>query len=94
MHTLAIVLGRMRTTRIVFFLSVLTIVGIVIYMYTFIYSQQLMVLYFLLFIVAPLLYFCIRCWGAEKKHEYAFLSLLLKIVMFTGMLSMLGYKYF
>ncbi len=94
MQTLAIVLGRTRTTRIVFLLSILTIVGIVIYMYTFIYSQQIMVLYFLLLIVAPLLYFCIRCWGAEKKHEYAFLSHLLKIVMLTGMLSMLGYKYF
>ncbi len=88
MNTLAIALGRKRTTKIVFVFAAFMVFGVVLYMYKYIYSQQLLVLYFLFAIVAPLLYFCIRTWGAETVKDYAFLSTLLKIIMFLGLCSM------
>lgn len=92
-NSLAISMGRLRTTQFVFSLASLTIVAVVVYLYTFLYDKKLMVVYFLLLIVAPLLYFCVQCWGAEKKKEYSRLSIILKLVMVSGMLSIICYKF-
>ncbi len=89
MNTLPIALGRKRTTTITFTLGVLMVLGVVYYMYENLYNQQIPMLYFLIAIVAPLLYFCVKTWGAETQKDYAFLSTLLKIVMFTGICSMM-----
>ncbi len=87
MNTLAIALGRKRTMTIVFLLGVFMVLGVVFYMYQYLYNQQVLLLYFLFAIVAPLLYFCIKSWDAETPREYAFLSNLLKIIMFLGICS-------
>ncbi len=87
MNTLAIALGRKRTITIVFALGVLLILGVVIYMYKFIYNHETLLLYFLFAIVAPLLYFCMKSWSAETQKDYGFLSNLLKIIMFLGICS-------
>lgn len=87
MNTLAIALGRKRTIMIVFILSVFMVLGVVLYMYEYLYNQQVLLLYFLFAIVAPLMYFCIKAWSAETLKEYAFLSNLLKIIMFLGICS-------
>ncbi|MBT8263312.1 MAG: geranylgeranylglycerol-phosphate geranylgeranyltransferase [Bacteroidia bacterium] len=92
-NTLAIALGRNRTTMLVFVLAVLTIIGIVAYLYTFLYNKKILVLYFLFLVVAPLLYFCIKAWDAESKKEYKNLSLILKLVMVTGMCAMICYRF-
>jgi len=93
MNTLAIALGRKRTMMIVFSLVVIIIFGIIAYMYAYLYESRLTVLYFLLLIVAPLIYFCIKAWGAESKKEFSSLSIILKLVMFTGMCSILLNQY-
>jgi len=90
-NTLPIAIGRKRTTYVVFGLGVLAVFLVILYMYVFLYSTQPMVLYFLFLVVAPLLYFCIKTWSAETLKDFAFLSLLLKIIMFLGMCSILLY---
>jgi 4-hydroxybenzoate polyprenyltransferase len=92
-NTLAIVLGRSRTTMLVFVLAVLFVLGIIAYLYTYLYNKKLLVLYFLFLVVAPLFYFCIKAWNAGSKKEYKLLSLVLKIVMVTGMCSMICYRF-
>lgn len=92
-NSIAINLGRTRTTQLVFAFAVILIIGLILYLYSFLYNWQLMVLYFLFLIIAPLIYFCINCLGAERKKEYARLSLLLKLIMFSGLLSMICYKF-
>ncbi|SRX75074.1 geranylgeranylglycerol-phosphate geranylgeranyltransferase [Aequorivita antarctica] len=87
MNTLAIALGRKRTTAIVFSLGGFMVLGVVFYMYEHLYNQQILMLYFLFAIVAPLLYFCIKSWDAATMKEYGFLSKLLKIIMFLGICS-------
>ena len=91
MNTLAIALGRRRTTLIVFILGVLMVFGVIFYMYKYLYSQQVLLLYFLFAIIAPLIFFCIKTFTSTEK-DFSFLSTLLKIIMFTGMCSMLLFQ--
>jgi 4-hydroxybenzoate polyprenyltransferase len=92
-RTLAIAIGRQRTTMLVFAMAVIFIMSIVFYLYTFLYNKQLMVLYFLFLIVAPLIYFCIRTWGAKSQKEYTTMSVILKVTMFTGICSLICYRF-
>jgi len=88
LNTLPIALGRKRATTVVFALGVFTICCIVYYMYLYLYNVQYMVLYFLILIVAPLLYFSTKAWSAEQPKDYKRLSQLLKLIMFLGICSM------
>ncbi len=88
MNTLPIAIGRTRTVKIVFVLGVVMILTVVLYIYEYLYTAQIPMLYFLIAIVAPLLYFCIKAWDADTAKEYAILSRLLKIIMFLGICSM------
>ena len=93
MNTLPIILGRKRATYIVFSLGIIALFSMVYYIYVYLYHIQIMVLYFLICIIAPLLYFCVKAWDATSKSDYAFLSKLLKIIMFLGMCSILLYTF-
>ena len=89
--SLPIAIGRKRATNIVFVLGVLAALAVVLYMYAYLYNAQIIVIYFLFLVLAPLLYFCVKAWNAEKRKDYVFLSLLLKLIMFFGMCSILLY---
>lgn len=92
-NTLPVLIGRKRTGKIAFVLGIITTAAVVYYVYTYLYQYQLAILYFLLLVIAPLLYFCIKIFNVEKKSECAKLSSILKIVMFLGMLSMALYPF-
>lgn len=94
MQTLPIVLGRERANKVVFFLSLIPIFSVVYYLITYLYKQTEVVSYFLVFIIAPLIYVTIKLFSAEQKKQYRHISLVLKLVMLTGILSMVLYKYF
>lgn len=91
LKTLPIVLGRKRATTIVFALGVLLSALVIGYMYIYLYYSQEILLYFLFFIVAPLFYFCVKDWNAERAKEYTFLSFFLKVIMFLGICSVAFY---
>lgn len=88
LNTLPIAIGRKRTTTLVFILGVFTICCVVYYMYLHLYDSQLMVIYFLVLIVGPLLYFVTRAWSAINPKDFVLLSNLLKVIMFLGISSM------
>ncbi|MCW5520480.1 geranylgeranylglycerol-phosphate geranylgeranyltransferase [Aureitalea sp. L0-47] len=92
-NTLAIVLGRSRTSNLVFILGIGFALSIIAYVYVYLYDKKLMVFYFLFGIVAPLIYFCIRAWTSETAKDFGKLSNILKVVMFTGMCSMICYRF-
>lgn len=93
MNTLPIAIGRKRTGNIVFILGSLAVLAVVFYMYEKLYNKQIIMLYFLFAIVAPLLYFCIKTWDAKTTKDYAFLSKLLKLVMFLGICSIALFEF-
>lgn len=93
LNTLPIVLGRKRTTMVVFVLGVLFVFGIIFYMYEYLYQQQLLLLYFLFAIIGPLLYFCIKTWTAKSKRDFQILSAILKLIMLTGLCSIMLFQF-
>lgn len=93
MQTLPIVLGRERANKIVFVLSLIPLFAVVYYVVDNVFKQQLLVGYFLVLVIAPLIYVTIKLFSAEHKSHYKHISLILKLVMLTGMLSMALYSY-
>lgn len=93
MKTLPIVIGRERALKVVFVLSLIPLFAVSYYIITYLYKHYVAVGYFLIFIVAPLLYFTIKSFSAETKKEISFLSVLLKFIMFFGVMSILLYPF-
>ncbi|MFK7832617.1 MAG: geranylgeranylglycerol-phosphate geranylgeranyltransferase [Winogradskyella sp.] len=92
-QTLPVLLGKVKTNKIVFIISLIPIVSIVYYVITYLFKQQLVVGYFLVLVVAPLIYGSIKLFNAEETQHYKRISLVLKLTMFTGMLSLLLYNF-
>lgn len=93
MQTLPIILGRNRTNKIVFAFTIIALLTIVYYVVANLFKQIEVVAYFLILVIAPLIYVSIKLFNAEQKPEYKHISLILKLVMLTGMLSMLLYQF-
>jgi 4-hydroxybenzoate polyprenyltransferase len=93
MNTLPIAVGRDRATKIAFALAFVPLLLVIYYLGTYMYKQLYVVAYFLVSIVAPLIYVIIKLYGAETKSDFAFLSGLIKIIMLFGALSLLLYKF-
>ena len=94
MLTLPIAIGRERATKVLFVVSLIPLAAVIYYMVTYLYKQQIAVLYFLICIVAPLIYIAIKSFNAETKKDFHHISTVLKLVMVFGILSLLLYKYF
>ncbi len=93
MRSLPIVIGKNRTTKVLFGLSFIPLIAVVYYVVTYLYNHQIAVGYFLLFVIAPLLYFTIKIFSAKTTKELHHLSNVLKLIMLFGVLSLLLYKY-
>ena len=91
MKTLPIVIGRERTTIIVFGLSLLPVFGMIYIIVDSLYKYQLVMAYLLLFVVAPMIYTSIKLYTAEREKDYNHISQLLKLIMLFGVLSLLMY---
>jgi 4-hydroxybenzoate polyprenyltransferase len=89
MSTLPIVLGISRTAKITFGLSFIPILVILVYINTYLIPLLYATIYMFLFILGPLFYFMIKIWTAKKQKEFHSLSLLLKWILFFGILSVL-----
>lgn len=89
MNTLPIVLGRERAKNITFVVSLIPILGLIYYLSNYLYQQTILVIYFLLFVAGPLIFVSIKIFQAKSKKDYKLISKLLKIIMITGILSML-----
>jgi 4-hydroxybenzoate polyprenyltransferase len=89
MKTLAIVLGIGKTTKLVFALSLLSIIILFVYTKTYFVFNDLFIatLYTFFFVLAPLIFFTIKIWTARSKEDFHTLSTLLKWILFFGILS-------
>lgn len=92
-QTLPVILGRKRTNKITFLIALLPLAGVLYYIYNYLYHNQLAVLYALVFVMGPLLYFQVKITGAETNKQYRHLSRLLKLVLAAGLLSIGLYRF-
>lgn len=86
-RTLPIVIGKSRTAKIVFGLSFIPILFLLYYINSYLLNLIYTTIYLLLFVMGPLFYFTVKVWSAKSKKEFHTLSLLLKWIMFFGILS-------
>jgi len=92
MQTLPILFGKTRTSKIAMILTLIIIAIIVYYITSFLFMHVTVIVYYLIAVVGPLIYIAIKMATAENKTHFKHISLMLKLVMIAGMLSMLLYK--
>jgi 4-hydroxybenzoate polyprenyltransferase len=90
-RTLAVILGIKKTTYLLAVLSLVPIGFLSQYIYKYLLSNNLYVaiFYALALIIAPLIYFIIKITTAKEPKDFHQLSLLLKIILLLGILSIL-----
>lgn len=93
MNTLPIVFGRERTSKILFILSFIPLGAVIYYVINNLYTKPVAVIYFLVFIIAPLIYLLILIFNAKTKKDFITISNILKLVMLFGILSIILYKF-
>lgn len=91
MNTLPIVIGRERTSKVAFVLTLLPLFGSIYYVATYLFRYEVFIAYFLVVIIAPLIYIAIKSFSAKTKKNYRHISNMLKLVMLFGILSLLLY---
>jgi 4-hydroxybenzoate polyprenyltransferase len=91
MNTLPIVIGRERTNKIAFAVSMLPIGAVIYFIVTYLYTQQIAIGYFLVFVIAPLIYCTIKIFSAEHVKHYQHISTVYKLTLFLGLLSLALY---
>ena len=93
MRSLPIVIGTTKAKIVVFTLCLITLILISYYVIHTLYKNPMVSGYFLLFIIGPLIYISVKSLSAISKQHYHHISIVLKLVMVFGMLSLLLYKY-
>ena len=91
MSTLPIVLGVGRTAKAAFGLGIIATLILLWYINTNLMVSKLYyaVVYGLLLIVSPIIFFIVKIWSAKTPKDFHLLSTVLKWVIFFGILSIL-----
>jgi 4-hydroxybenzoate polyprenyltransferase len=93
MKTLPILIGAQRARLVTTGLIVITLVAILYYLVEVLYRHQMAVLYVLVAIAGPMMVFIIRSLSAKTTENFHNLSIILKIIMLTGILSIPLYPF-
>jgi 4-hydroxybenzoate polyprenyltransferase len=91
-QSLSVMFGIAKAKYIAFALSLISIGLIIFYIVEYFYKNNMVVIYFLGLIIAPLIFVSIRLLQANKKEQFSLISSLLKVVMFTGICSMIVFN--
>jgi 4-hydroxybenzoate polyprenyltransferase len=91
MSTLPIAIGIEKTSKVVFTLGIIATLILLLYINFNLMESKLYfaVVYALLFVVAPMIFFVTKIWTAKTRQEFHLMSTLLKWVIFFGILSVL-----
>ena len=91
MNTLAIAIGKVKTSRVVMGLAIIATLILLWYINTYLMENALYVavVYGFIFVVAPMIFFTIKISSAKTKEEFHLLSKVLKWIIFFGILSVL-----
>lgn len=93
MQTLPIIIGEKRTSIVLFVLTITMAVIVYLYIYDKFFEEITIIVYFLIFIIGPLLYSSILILMAKSRNNLHHISNILKLIMLFGMLSILLYKF-
>ena len=86
MHTLPIVLGRLRTIKVIIGITCLTLILFIRFCLVHLEEKPYFQIGFLLTIISPLFYFMIQLHASKTKKHFYKMSLLLKSILIVGLL--------
>lgn len=86
-NTLPITIGIPKTKIIVGILTVISIGMLAYYINSNLFELDYVIYYTMVFIIGPLIYFGVKLMNAETKKQLHHLSLVLKVILFFGILS-------
>ncbi|RUA07869.1 MAG: prenyltransferase [Flavobacteriia bacterium] len=81
--------GIRKSKKLLLFFSLFTILIILSFSYSYISIKYITSIYLVIIVVAPLLYFIFKLKDAETKEDFHKLSNLLKLIMLSGILTVL-----
>ncbi len=86
-QTLPMLLGRDRTAKLGTLLAFIPMIAVIFFSYQYLFQNTKAVIYVLLLIVAPLLYFAIKSWSANSQKDFSHLQYVIRFVMFATVVS-------
>jgi 4-hydroxybenzoate polyprenyltransferase len=86
-NTLPIMMGIPKTKIIVGILTVISIGILAYYINSNLFELDYVIYYSMIFIIGPLIYFGVKLINAVTKKEFHHLSLVLKLILFFGIIS-------
>ncbi|MBS7230544.1 geranylgeranylglycerol-phosphate geranylgeranyltransferase [Flavobacterium psychroterrae] len=91
MNTLPIAIGISRAAKIAVAFAVVSFIVCLLYVNKYFFDNNLFIatFYAFAFVLAPLLYFIVKIVGAKSQRDYHHLSMVLKLILFFGILSIL-----
>ncbi|MEC5167344.1 4-hydroxybenzoate polyprenyltransferase [Flavobacterium sp. PL11] len=92
-HTFPIFFGKEKGIKIVFIFSFLPLITLLYYINYYLLNLLFVTLYLLLFVCGPLTFFILKLWNTKSKKDFHFLSLLLKLILFFGIVSVIVLNY-
>ncbi len=91
--TIPIVFGKSRTIKLIGAAAIIPIAAVIYYIYTYLFSNTQAVIFVLILLIAPLIYFMIKSFTAESEKHIVTLKILLKIILITASISLLFYQF-
>jgi len=91
--TIPIVIGKNRAIKYTGIATLLPIAAVVYYIYTYLFSNTKAVVFMLLLLVAPLLYFMIKSFNTTSDKDIIHLKLVLKVILLLAAISLLFYQF-
>ncbi|WP_343617579.1 geranylgeranylglycerol-phosphate geranylgeranyltransferase [Flavobacterium sp.] len=91
MNTLPIAIGKSRAAKIALATAVMAFILLLLYTTKYFFENNLLIVtfYSFTFVLAPLLYFIVKIFGAKTQKDFHHLSTILKLILFFGILSIL-----
>ncbi len=87
-NTLPVALGKARANKVIFIIGLIPLISVLYYMYNYLFTNIYALLYALILLIGPLLYFLSTVLNSKTRKDFARLSILLKVVMVLGLLSL------
>lgn len=91
MNTLPIAIGNGRAAKVALGFAIIPFILCLLYINKYFLENNLFIvtLYAFAFVLAPLLYFIVKTFGAKSQKEFHHLSTVLKLILLFGILSIL-----
>ncbi|WP_073410445.1 geranylgeranylglycerol-phosphate geranylgeranyltransferase [Flavobacterium johnsoniae] len=91
MNTLPIAIGKNRAAKIALGFTIIPFILSLLYINKYFFQNNLLIVtfYTFVFVLAPLLYFIVKIFDAKTKKDFHHLSIILKLILFFGILSIL-----